>query len=258
MAYATGRRIVEMAYEDLRPSQVLTREAFLNAIVAIAAIGGSTNAQPHVMGMARHTGVEITPRDWAPGYDIPLLVNMQPAGKYLGERFHRAGGMPAVLWELLRAGKLNAQVLTITGRTLAENVAGRESTDREVITCYAAPLKPRAGFLVLSGNLFDFAIMKTSVISDEFRRRYLSEPGREGVFEGRAVVFDSAEEFHARINDPSLDIDEHTILVIRGAGPVGWPGSAEVVNMQPPDALLAAAGNHFPADHRRRATVWNV
>ena len=238
MAYATGRRIVEMAYEDLRPSQVLTRDAFLNAIVAIAAIGGSTNAQPHVMAMARHAGVELTPRDWAHGYDIPLLVNMQPAGKYLGERFHRAGGMPAVLWELLRAGKLNGQVLTITGRTLAENVAGRESTDREVITCYDAPLKPQAGFLVLSGNLFDFAIMKTSVISEEFRRRYLSEPGREGVFEGRAVVFDSAEDYHARINDPSLDIDEHSILVIRGAGPVGWPGSAEVVNMQPPDAVL--------------------
>jgi xylonate dehydratase len=256
MAYATGRRIVEMAYEDLRPSQVLTREAFLNVIVAIAAIGGSTNAQPHVMAMARHAGVEITPRDWAHGYDIPLLVNMQPAGKYLGERFHRAGGMPAVLWELLRAGKLNGQVLTVTGRTLAENVAGRESTDREVITCYDAPLKPQAGFLVLSGNLFDFAIMKTSVISEEFRRRYLSEPGREGVFEGRAVVFDSSEDYHARINDPSLDIDEHSILVIRGAGPVGWPGSAEVVNMQPPDALLQRGITSLPTigDGRQSGT----
>ena len=256
MAYATGRRIVEMAYEDLRPSQVLTRDAFLNAIVAIAAIGGSTNAQPHVMAMARHAGVELTPRDWAHGYDIPLLVNMQPAGKYLGERFHRAGGMPAVLWELLRAGKLNGQVLTVTGRTLAENVAGRESTDREVITCYDAPLKPQAGFLVLSGNLFDFAIMKTSVISEEFRRRYLSEPGREEVFEGRAVVFDSAEDYHARINDPSLDIDEHSILIIRGAGPVGWPGSAEVVNMQPPDAVLQRGITSLPTigDGRQSGT----
>src|SRR5918911_876568 len=256
MAYATGRRIVEMAYEDLRPSQVLTRDAFLNAIVAIAAIGGSTNAQPHVMAMARHAGVELTPRDWAHGYDIPLLVNMQPAGKYLGERFHRAGGMPAVLGELLRAGKLDGEVLTVTGRTLAENIAGRESTDREMITPYDTPLKGQAGFLVLSGNLFDFAIMKTSVISEEFRRRYLSEPGREGVFEGRAVVFDSAEDYHARINDPSLDIDEHSILVIRGAGPVGWPGSAEVVNMQPPDALLQRGITALPTigDGRQSGT----
>jgi xylonate dehydratase len=238
MAYATGRRIVEMAYEDLRPSQILTREAFLNAIAVIAAIGGSTNAQPHLMAMARHAGVELTPRDWAHGYDIPLLVNMQPAGKYLGERFHRAGGVPAVLWELLQAGKINGDVLTVTGRILAENVAGCEGTDREVITPYDTPLKPQAGFLVLSGNLFDFAIMKTSVISDEFRRRYLRDPGREGVFEGRAVVFDGAEDYHARINDPELAIDEHSILVIRGTGPVGWPGGAEVVNMQPPDALL--------------------
>jgi dihydroxy-acid dehydratase len=256
MAYATGRRIVEMAYEDLRPSQILTREAFLNAIVTIAAIGGSTNAQPHLTAMARHAGVEITPRNWARGYDIPLLVNMQPAGKYLGERFHRAGGVPAVLWELLRADRLNGQVLTVTGRTLAENVRGRESTDREVITPYTAPLKPQAGFLVLSGNLFDFAIMKTSVISDEFRRRYLSAPGQEGVFEGRAVVFDGAEDYHARINDPALNIDEHSILVIRGAGPVGWPGAAEVVNMQPPDALLQQGITSLPTigDGRQSGT----
>jgi dihydroxy-acid dehydratase len=256
MAYETGKRIVEMAYENLRPSQILTREAFLNAIVTIAAIGGSTNAQPHLMALARHAGVEITPSDWARGYDIPLLVNMQPAGKYLGERFHRAGGVPAVLSELLRAGKLNGEVLTITGRTLAENVAGRESKDREVITPYDAPLKAQAGFLVLSGNLFDFAIMKTSVISEEFRRLYLSEPGREGVLEGRAVVFDSSEDYHARINDPSLDIDEHSILVIRGAGAVGWPGSAEVVNMQPPDALLQRGITSLPTigDGRQSGT----
>jgi xylonate dehydratase len=256
MAYATGRRIVELAYEDLRPSQILTRDAFLNAIVTIAAIGGSTNAQPHLTAMARHAGVELTPRDWAHGYDIPLLVNMQPAGKYLGERFHRAGGVPAVLWELLRAGKLNGEVLTITGRTLAENVAGCESTDREVITPYDAPLKAQAGFLVLSGNLFDFAIMKTSVISEEFRRRYLREPGREGVFEGRAVVFDGSEDYHARINDPTLDIDEDSILVMRGAGPIGWPGAAEVVNMQPPDALLQRGITTLPTigDGRQSGT----
>ncbi len=256
MAYATGRRIVEMAYEDLRPSRILTRDAFLNAIVTIAAIGGSTNAQPHLMAMARHAGVELTARDWVHGYDIPLIVNMQPAGKYLGERFHRAGGVPAVLCELLGAGKLDGEVLTVTGRTLAENVAGRGSTDREVITPYDTPLKPQAGFLVLSGNLFDFAIMKTSVISEEFQRRYLREPGREGVFEGRAVVFDGAEDYHARINDPSLAIDERSILVIRGTGPAGWPGAAEVVNMQPPDALLQRGITTLPTigDGRQSGT----
>jgi dihydroxy-acid dehydratase len=256
IAYETGRRIVEMSHEDQRPSRILTREAFLNAIVTVAAIGGSTNAQPHVMAMARHAGVELTPRDWTHGYNIPLLVNMQPAGKYLGERFHRAGGVPAVLWELLQAGKLSGDCLTVTGRTLAENVAGRESTDRDMITMYDAPLKERAGFLVLSGNLFDFAVMKTSVISEEFRRRYLCEPGCEGVFEGRAVVFDGAEDYHARINAPSLAIDERSILVMRGAGPVGWPGSAEVVNMQPPDALLRQGITSLPTigDGRQSGT----
>ena len=256
MAYATGRRIVGMAYEDLRPSKILTRDAFLNAIVAITALGGSTNAQPHLMAMARHAGVEISSADWARGYEVPLLVNMQPAGEYLGERFHRAGGVPAVLGELLRAGKLEGEVLTVTGRTLAENVEGCESTDREMITPYDAPLEERAGFLVLSGNLFDFAIMKTSVISDEFRERYLSEPGYEGVFEGRAVVFDGSEDYHHRINDPDLGIDERTILVIRGAGPLGWPGSAEVVNMQPPDALLKSGIHTLPTigDGRQSGT----
>jgi xylonate dehydratase len=256
MAYATGRRIVEMAHEDLRPSHILTHDAFLNAIVTIAAIGGSTNAQPHVVAMARHAGVEITAQDWVHGREIPLLVNMQPAGKYLGERFHRAGGVPAVLWELLQVGKLNGDGLTVTSRTLAENLAGHQSTDREMIAAYDAPLREHAGFLVLTGNLFDFAIMKTSVISEEFRRRYLSESGQEGVFEGRAVVFDGAEDYHARINDPSLNIDACTILVVRGAGPVGWPGSAEVVNMQPPDALLAQGVTSLPTigDGRQSGT----
>jgi dihydroxy-acid dehydratase len=253
MAYDTGRRIVEMAYEDLRPSKILTREAFLNAIVAVTAIGGSTNAQPHIMAMARHAGVELKPADWAHGYEVPLLVNMQPAGEYLGERFHRAGGVPAVLDELLRADRLDGEVPTVTGRTLAENVAGRESTDREMIAPYGAPLQERAGSLVLSGNLFDFAIMKTSVISEEFRERYLSN---EGVFEGRAVVFDGSDDYHHRINDPDLGIDERTILVIRGAGPLGWPGSAEVVNMQPPDALLKRGINTLPTigDGRQSGT----
>jgi dihydroxy-acid dehydratase len=238
MAYATGKRIVEMAYEDLRPSKILTRAAFLNAIAAVAALGGSTNAQPHINAMARHAGVDIAPQDWMDARDIPLLVNMQPAGKYLGERFHRAGGVPAVLCELLRAGKIDGEALTVTGKSMEENLKGRESTDREMIAAFEEPLQEHAGFLVMSGNLFEFAIMKTSVISEEFRRRYLSEPGHEGVFEGRAVVFDGGDDYHARINDPSLDIDDRSVLVIRGAGPIGWPGSAEVVNMQPPDALL--------------------
>lgn len=253
MAYDTGRRIVEMAHDDLRPSKILTREAFLNAIVTVTAIGGSTNAQPHIMAMARHAGADIEPEDWNRGHDVPLLVNMQPAGKYLGERFHRAGGVPAVLDELLRAGKIDGELLTVTGRTLAENVAGRESTDREMIASYDEPLHERAGFLVLSGNLFDFAIIKTSVISDEFRERYFSN---RGIFEGRAVVFDGSDDYHERINDPALGIDEKTILVIRGSGPIGWPGSAEVVNMQPPDALLKRGINTLPTigDGRQSGT----
>ena len=256
MAYATGRRIVEMAFEDLRPSRILTREAFLNAIVAVTAIGGSTNAQPHINAMARHAGAEIEPEDWNRGHDVPLLVNMQPAGKYLGERFHHAGGVPAVLHELVNAGMIDGDVLTVTGRTLAENVAGSKSWDREMITRYDEPLQETAGFRVLSGNLFDFAIIKTSVISDEFRERFLSEPGNEGVFEGRAVVFDGSEDYHHRINDPDLGIDEKSILVIRGTGPIGWPGSAEVVNMQPPDSLIKRGIETLPTigDGRQSGT----
>ena len=239
MAYRTGQRIVEMAYEDLRPSKILTRESFLNAIAFVTAAGGSSNAEPHIMAMARHAGVELSPDDLTThGYDLPLLLNMQPPGNYLGERYHRAGGVPSLLWELLEAGQLKADCATVTGRTIGENVSGRESHDREVIFPYAAPMKTQAGFLALSGNLFDHAIMKTSVISEEFRTRYLSHPGSEGAFEARAIVFDGADDYHHRINDPSLNIDEYCILVMRGAGPIGWPGSAEVVNMQPPDALI--------------------
>ena len=258
MAYRTGRRAVELVLEDIKPSDVLTREAFLNAIRVNSAIGGSTNAQPHLAAMAKHAGAELYPDDWqAHGFDIPLLANVQPAGAYLGERFHRAGGVPAVMWELLRAGKLNGSCPTVTGRTMAENLKGREATDREVIRPFAEPLKERAGFLVLKGNLFDFAIMKMSVVSEEFRSRYLSEPGNEGVFEGRAVVFDGSEDYHKRINDPDLGIDERTILVIRGAGPIGWPGSAEVVNMQPPDALLKQGIRSLPTigDGRQSGTA---
>lgn len=257
MAYETGRRIVEMAYEDLRPSDILTRESFLNAIRVVSALGGSSNAQPHVMAMARHAGVDLNPTDWTDhGYDLPLLLDMQPAGRYLGERFHRAGGVPAILWELLQAGILSGDCKTVTGGTLAENLAGREARDRDVIRRFDAPLRERAGFLVLSGNLFDFGIMKTSVISEEFRARYLSTPGAEGVFEGRAIVFEGGEDYHHRINDPALEIDENCILVMRGAGPLGWPGSAEVVNMQPPDALIQRGIQWLPTlgDGRQSGT----
>jgi xylonate dehydratase len=257
MAYRTGKRAVEIVHEDLRPSRILTRAAFLNAIRVNSALGGSTNAQPHLSAMADHAGVMLDPQDWqVHGHDIPLLADVQPAGRFLGERFHRAGGVPAIMHELLEAGHLDGTCLTVTGRTMAENLTNRAATDREVIRAFAQPLKERAGFQVLSGNLFDFAIMKTSVISDEFRSRYLSTPGREGQFEGRAVVFDGAEDYHARINDPSLMIDAHSILVIRGAGPLGWPGSAEVVNMQPPDALIRAGITSLPTigDGRQSGT----
>ena len=193
IAYETGRRIVDMAYEDLRPSKILTRAAFLNAIRTITVIGGSSNAQPHLMAMARHAGVELHPSDWTEhGYDLPLLADVQPAGRFLGERFHRAGGVPAILCELAEGGMLDGDCLTVTGRSIGENIAGRQSRDREVIRPFAEPLKEKAGFLAFSGNLFDFAIMKTSVISEEFRARYLSHPGKEGVFEGRAIVFDGS------------------------------------------------------------------
>ncbi|MYM66752.1 dihydroxy-acid dehydratase [Pseudoduganella sp. FT55W] len=257
MAYETGKRIVEMAKLDLRPSQVLNRDAFLDAIVVNAAIGGSTNAQQHIVAMARHAGVELKSSDWMEyGHKVPLLLNMQPSGKFLGERFHRAGGVPAVMWELEQQGKLRSDRLTVTGKTMKENLVNRETNDREVIYPFNAPLKEDAGFFVLKGNLFDFAIMKTSVISPEFRQRYLSTPGQENVFESRAIVFDGSGDYHDRINDPALNIDENCILVIRGAGPIGWPGSAEVVNMQPPDALIKRGVNWLPTlgDGRQSGT----
>jgi dihydroxy-acid dehydratase len=257
MAYETGKRIVEMAKLDIRPSQVLNRDAFLDAIVVNAAIGGSTNAQQHIVAMARHAGVELKSSDWMEyGHKVPLLLNMQPSGKFLGERFHRAGGVPAVMWELEQQGKLRSNRFTVTGKTMAENLIGRETNDREVIYPFNAPLKEDAGFFVLKGNLFDFAIMKTSVISPEFRQRYLSAPGKENIFESRAIVFDGSGDYHDRINDPALNIDENCILVIRGAGPIGWPGSAEVVNMQPPDALIKRGINWLPTlgDGRQSGT----
>ncbi|MEM9761504.1 MAG: IlvD/Edd family dehydratase [Pseudomonadota bacterium] len=257
MAYETGRRIVEMVYEDLKPSDILTRAAFENAILTNSAIGGSTNAPPHLQAIARHAGVELEVKDWETvGFDVPLLLNMQPAGTYLGESFHRAGGVPAVMAELKRAGRLHEGAMTATGRTMGENLEGRESEDHDVIKPYEAPMRADAGFLVLSGNLFDSALMKTSVISEDFRARFLSEPGREGVYEARAVVFEGPEDYHDRINDPALGIDETTILFIRGVGCVGYPGSAEVVNMQPPDAVIRAGVNHLPTvgDGRQSGT----
>lgn len=258
MAYETGRRIVEMAYEDLRPSRILTRESFLNALSVVSVAGGSSNAQVHIMAMARHAGVVLEAKDWTEhAYDLPLLLNMQPAGQFLGERFFRAGGVPALMWELQQAGRLHSDCASVTGRTVGENLQGRETRDREVIRPFDRPLLEKAGFLVLSGNLFDFGILKTSVISEAFRTRYLSRPGQEGTFEARAVVFEGADDYHARINDPALNIDEGCILVMRGAGPIGWPGSAEVVNMQPPDALIQRGINTLPTlgDGRQSGTA---
>lgn len=257
MAYQTGRRIVEMAYEDLKPSDIMTRAAFENAIIVNAAIGGSTNAPPHLQAIARHIGVELNVKDWEKiGFDVPLMVNMQPAGEYLGESFFRAGGVPAVMAELVKAGRLHTDPITATGKSVGENLAGLQSQDTEVITTYNEPLRKNAGFKVLSGNLFDSALMKTSVISADFQKRFLSEPGNEGVFEARAIVFEGPEDYHERINDKSLEIDDHCILFIRGVGCVGYPGSAEVVNMQPPDALIKQGINHLPTvgDGRQSGT----
>ena len=239
IAYETGVRAVEIVHEDLKPSDILTRKAFENAIVACSAIGGSTNAPIHINAIARHVGVKISIEDWEKiGYDIPLLVDMQPAGKYLGEEYYRAGGLPAVMLQLFKAGKGHPDALTVNGSTMGKNVRKARITDADVIRPYSKPLKKQAGFKVLNGNLFDSAIMKTSVISDEFRQRYLSNPRDPNAFEGRAVVFEGPEDYHRRIESPSLQIDANTLLVIRGVGPIGYPGSAEVVNMQPPAALI--------------------
>jgi dihydroxy-acid dehydratase len=238
-AYRTGQRIVGMVWEDLKPSDIMTREAFENVIVANSAIGGSTNAPIHINAIAKHIGVPLDNDDWERiGLDIPLLVNMQPAGIYLGEEYHRAGGLPAVMAELIEAGRIHESALTVNGRTMGENCRGKVSWDRDVIRPYDQPLKAAAGFLNLKGTLFDSAIMKTSVISPEFQERYLSDPEHPNAFEGRAVVFEGPEDYHHRIDDPALGIDEHTVLVIRGAGPLGYPGAAEVVNMQPPVHLI--------------------
>ncbi|MCX7311917.1 MAG: IlvD/Edd family dehydratase [Hyphomicrobiales bacterium] len=239
IAYDTGVRAVEIVHEDLKPSDILTRKAFENTIVANSAIGGSTNAPVHINAIARHIGVKLSIQDWEThGYDVPLLVNMQPAGFYLGEEYFRAGGLPAVMNELLKAKHLHGDALTVNGKTVAQNVKRAKIADADVIKPYGQPMKKQAGFKVLTGNLFDSAIMKTSVISDDFRARFLENPKDRNAFEGRAVVFEGPEDYHHRIDDPSLKIDDRTILFMRGTGTIGYPGSAEVVNMQPPAALI--------------------
>ena len=257
MAYLTGKRIVEMVREDLRPSQILTQEAFRNAIVVNSALGGSTNAPVHITAIARHIGLELPVKDWQTyGLEIPLLVNCQPAGEYLGEAFYHAGAVPAVMAELLKAGKLNAGCLTVTGQTMGENLKDRDILDERVIKTCAQPLKENAGFIVLSGNLFDAGLLKTSVIGEAFRKKYLDRPGDPNAWEGTAVVFDGPEDYHHRINDPKLPIDENAMLFIRYCGPVGYPGSAEVVNMLPPDRLVQAGVAELPCigDGRQSGT----
>ncbi|WP_186397901.1 IlvD/Edd family dehydratase [Stappia sp. P2PMeth1] len=258
LAYQTGLRIVDMVWEDLKPADIMTREAFENAIVVNSAIGGSTNAPIHLNAIARHLGVPLDNDDWQRlGHDVPLIVNMQPAGEYLGEDYHHAGGVPAVIGELMKANRLpHPQALTVNGKSLGDNCREAENLDTRVIRPVSDPLVDKAGFLNLKGNLFDSAIMKTSVISKEFRDRYLSNPDDPDAFEGRAIVFEGPEDYHRRIDDPDLQIDEHCLLFIRGTGPIGYPGGAEVVNMQPPAALIKRGIHAMPCigDGRQSGT----
>jgi len=256
-AWETGKQIVEMVAANRRPSDILTRAAFLNAIRVNSAIGGSTNAPIHLNAIARHVGVELSLEDWERhGADIPLIVNLQPAGEYLGEDFYRAGGVPAVMGQLLDAGLIDGAALTVNGRTVAENVSGKSTEDEAVIRKLETPLLSHAGLTVLRGNLFESAVMKLSVVSDQYREMYLSNPDDPDAFEATAIVFDGPEDYHARIDDPALGADEHTILVMRGAGPIGYPGGAEVVNMRPPVALIRAGIHSLPClgDGRQSGT----
>ncbi len=256
-AYHTGKRIVGMVHEDLKPSDILTRDAFLNAIAVNTAIGGSTNAPIHLAAIARHMGVELHIRDWQDhGHKVPLLVNLQPAGEYLGEDYYHAGGVPAVVNQLMGQDLIRQDAMTVTGNSIGENCQGAVIEDERVIRPFDQPLLKDAGFIVLSGNLFDSAVMKTSVISDEFRARYLSNPADPEAFEGPVIVFDGPEDYHARIDDPALAIDANTLLVMRGAGPVGYPGAAEVVNMRAPSYLLREGVRNLPClgDGRQSGT----
>jgi dihydroxy-acid dehydratase len=257
IAYETGRRIVDMVWEDMKPSDILTREAFENAIVVNSAIGGSTNAPIHINAIARHMGVQLDIDDWEKkGLDVPLIVNLQPAGAYLGEDYHHAGGVPAVVGELMKHKLIHEAALTVNGKTMGENCGGAEVLDRDVIRTFDTALKPAAGFKVIRGNLFNSAVMKTSVISPEFRARYLSNPNDPEAFEGRAVVFDGPEHYHRDIDDPALNIDDNCILFMRGTGPIGYPGAAEVVNMRAPAYLLAKGVPSLPCigDGRQSGT----
>ena len=258
ISYATGKRIVEMVSEDLKPADIMTREAFENAIVVNSAIGGSTNAPIHLNGIAKHLGIELGNDDWQKiGLNIPLLVNLQPAGEYLGEDYHRAGGVPAVVNQLLSKNLLpHPNALTANGKSMGENCKNKETINKDVIKPIEAPMLKNAGFINMKGNLFDSAIMKTSVISKEFRQRYLSNPQDPNAFEGRAIVFTGPEEFHETIDDPSLNIDENCVLIMRGAGPIGYPGGAEVVNMRPPSYLLEQGVHSLPCigDGRQSGT----
>ncbi|WP_151799865.1 IlvD/Edd family dehydratase [Acinetobacter nosocomialis] len=257
MAYMTGKRICEMVLEDLRPSKIMTKQSFENAIAVASALGASSNCPPHLIAIARHMGIELSLEDWQRvGENIPLIVNCMPAGKYLGEGFHRAGGVPAVLHELQKAGVLHENCASVSGKTIGEIAKNAKTSNADVIFPYEQPLKHGAGFIVLSGNFFDSAIMKMSVVGEAFKKTYLSDPNNENSFEARAIVFEGPEDYHARINDPALNIDEHCILVIRGAGTVAYPGSAEVVNMAPPAELIKKGIDSLPClgDGRQSGT----
>ena len=257
MAYDTGLRSVQLVEKDIKPSDIMTREAFQNAIVTASAIGASTNAPPHIIAIAKHLNINLTLDDWEKwGEEIPLLVNLQPAGDHLGEGFFQAGGVPVVMKELSKQNKINNGAMTVTGKTVADNLANIKKTENEIIKNYEAPMKDKAGFLVLRSNFFDTAIMKMSVVSEEFKKRYLSDNEHPMQFTARAIVFDGPEHYHNEINNPKLNIDENCILIIRGCGPIGYPGSAEVVNMQPPDHLLKKGISALPClgDGRQSGT----
>ena len=257
MAYDTGLRSAQLVEKDIKPSDIMTREAFQNAIVTASAIGASTNAPPHIIAIAKHLNIKLTLDDWEKwGEEIPLLVNLQPAGDHLGEGFFQAGGVPVVMKELSKQNKINNGAMTVTGKTVADNLANIKKTENEIIKNYEAPMKDKAGFLVLRSNFFDTAIMKMSVVSEEFKKRYLSDSEHPMQFTARAIVFDGPEHYHNEINNPELNIDENCILIIRGCGPIGYPGSAEVVNMQPPDHLLKKGISALPClgDGRQSGT----
>ena len=257
ISYKTGKRIVEMVHEDLTPSKIMTKKAFENAVYVASAIGGSSNCPPHLTSIARHMGIDFGLDNWGKlGHGIPLLANCQPAGEYLMEGFFKAGGVPAIMQELMRNNKLNKNAMTVTGKTIEENLKININVDKDVIKTFKNPLVKNAGFIVMKSNFFSSAVMKVSAISLEFRKRYLSNPKNPNVFETNAVVFEGPEDYRSRINDENLNIDENSILMIRGCGPVGYPGSGEVVNMQPPDRLLKKGINTLPTigDGRQSGT----